>query len=272
LLKTRILTALVLATLVVTGLFFFPPVLTALILGAFLVAGAWECSRLLGWTHTGARAIYTFIVAVAAVAIWQWNAAGNLFAPLLLTGLVWWVAAAGFVVAAQRQRLGGGIAVATNPLVGGVVLLPAWSAVVWLVRNDPAMLLVLFLLIWTADAAAYFVGKRWGRRRLALHVSPGKTWEGVAGGLGFGAAVALGASAWMVFSTSAQIGFIVTGLFTIVASVVGDLFVSMLKRHVGLKDTGRILPGHGGVMDRIDGLVAAAPVFAAGLYFWVSRL
>lgn len=271
-LKTRILTALVLATLVVTGLFYFPPIVTAFVLGVFLLAGAWECSRLLGWTHTGARALYTVTIAAAAVMVWQWNETGGLFAPFVLTGVAWWVLALCFVVAAQRQRLGGGIAVASNPLVGGLVLLPAWSAVVWLVRNDPAMLLVLFLLIWTADAAAYFVGKRWGRRRLAPHVSPGKTWEGVAGGLGFGAVVAVGASNWMVFSTSAQIGFIVTGLFTITASVVGDLFVSMLKRHAGLKDSGRILPGHGGVMDRIDGLVAAAPVFAAVLYFWVSRL
>lgn len=271
-LKTRILTALVLATLVVSGLFYFPPIVTALILGAFLVAGGWECSRLLGWTHTGARAAYTVVVTVAAVAVWHWNETSGLFGVLSLAGVAWWSLALGFVVAAQRQQLGGGIAVASNPLVGGLVLLPAWSAVVWLVRNDPAMLLVLFLLIWTADAAAYFVGKSWGRRRLALHVSPGKTWEGVAGGLGFGTTVAVGASSWMVFSTSAQIGFIVTGLFTIAASVVGDLFVSMLKRHAGLKDSGRILPGHGGVMDRIDGLVAAAPVFAAGLYFWVSRL
>lgn len=271
-LKTRILTALVLATLVVSGLFYFPPIVTALILGAFLVAGAWECSRLLGWTHTAARVIYTVVVALVAVAVWQWNETGGLFAPFALAGVAWWTVALGFVVAAQGQWLGGGIAIASNPLVGGLVLLPAWSAVVWLVRNDPAMLLVLFLLIWTADAAAYFVGKRWGRRRLALHVSPGKTWEGVAGGLGFGAAVAVGASSWMIFSTSAQIGFIVTGLFTITASIVGDLFVSMLKRHAGLKDSGRILPGHGGVMDRIDGLVAAAPVFAAGLYFGVSRL
>ncbi len=271
-LKTRILTALVLATLVVTGLFYFPPLLIALVLGIFLVIGAWECSRLLGWTHMGARALYTVAIAAAAVAVWFWNETGEVFAALATAGVAWWTVAFGFVVAAQLRRLGGGIAVATHPLIGALVLLPAWSAVVWLVHNDPAMLLVLFLLIWTADAAAYFVGKRWGRRRLALHVSPGKTWEGVAGGLGFGAAVALAASTWMVFSTSAQIGFIVTALFTITASIVGDLFVSMLKRHAGLKDSGRILPGHGGVMDRIDGLVAAAPVFTAGLVFWVSRL
>ena len=271
-LKTRILTAIVLATLVVAGLFYLPPILIGMILGTFLIVGAWECSRLLGWTQLAARAAYVFSIALAAVAVWQWNVSGGLFAPLLITGVAWWSMAACFVVAAQCQRLGRGIALASNPLVGGIVLLPAWSAIVWLVHNDPAMLLVLFLLIWTADAAAYFVGKRWGRRRLALHVSPGKTWEGVAGGLGFGGVVALAASQWMVFSTPAQIGFIVTGLFTIAASVVGDLFVSMLKRHAGMKDSGRILPGHGGVMDRIDGLVAAAPVFAAGLYFWVSRL
>ena len=153
-----------------------------------------------------------------------------------------------------------------------MVLLPAWSGVVWLLENDSAMLLIFFTLIWVTDGVAFFVGKRWGRRRLASHVSPGKTWEGLIGGLGFGTIYAVAVSSAMALSVAAQIVFIVTAVAAMIASVIGDLFESMLKRRVGMKDSGRILPGHGGVLDRIDGLVAATPIFVAGLYHGVNRL
>jgi len=103
-------------------------------------------------------------------------------------------------------------------------------------------------------------------------VSPGKTWEGLIGGLGFGTIYAVAVSSAMALSVAAQIVFIVTAVAAMIASVIGDLFESMLKRRVGMKDSGRILPGHGGVLDRIDGLVAATPIFVAGLYHGVNRL
>jgi phosphatidate cytidylyltransferase len=243
----------------------------AVVLGVFLITAAWEWSGLVGWRRADARVSYTALLAVLALAIWRWNETAALFSYLHSLAIVWWIAALILIIAAQRRRLGKFIDLASNGAVGLMVLLSAWSAIVWLLNNDRTMLLTLFALIWVADAAAYFVGKRWGHRRLASNVSPGKSWEGVAGGLGFGAVCAVAISYVVVIPDNARIGFIVVAMITIIASIIGDLFESMLKRHVGVKDSGQILPGHGGVMDRIDGLVAAAPVFTAGLYHWVYR-
>lgn len=270
-LKTRLITAAILATLVISGLFYLPPPATAVILGSFLVVGAWEWSGLLGWGAV-ARSTYTVVLALLAIAVWHWNDSAGIFPLALVIGSLWWLCAGLLVVAAQRKKAGQAIVLAANPISGVLALLPAWSGIVWLIGNDRTMLLVMFVLIWTADGAAYFVGRRWGRRRLASNISPGKSWEGVAGGLVFGGGAAVAVSFALVFSDQARMGFIALGLFTIGASVIGDLLVSLLKRHIGVKDSGHILPGHGGVMDRIDGLVAAAPVFCAGLYFWVNRL
>lgn len=271
-LKTRIITACVLASAVIAGMFMLAPPMVGSILGLFLIVAAWEWSGLIGWQAVALRTGYTAVVSGLAVALWYWKDLPGIFPTLLNAAVIWWLVAGIFVVAAQRKRLGGGVALAANGAVGLLILLPAWSSIVWLLHNDPTMLLSLFSLVWVADAAAYFVGRRWGRRRLASNVSPGKSWEGVAGGLVFGGIVAVTISMLVVLSGAARMGFIVVALVAIVASIIGDLFESMVKRNIGVKDSGRILPGHGGVLDRIDGLVAAAPVFSAGLYFWVNRI
>lgn len=271
-LKTRVITAVVLAILIVGAVLHLPPVGSAALLGGFVIIAAWEWSGLIGWTRKSWKIAYSVVLAVLAYCVWRWNETGPLFPYLNLLAVVWWSIAAILVVAAQLQRLGRFVGLAANGICGLVVLLPAWSGVVWMLENDRAMLLTIFALIWVTDGAAFFVGKRWGRRRLASHVSPGKTWEGVAGGLGSGTICAVIISNTVVLSDAARIAFIVIAVAAIVASVVGDLFESMLKRHIGVKDSGQILPGHGGVMDRIDGFVAAAPIFVAGLYYGVNRL
>ena len=116
--------------------------------------------------------------------------------------------------------------------------------------------------VWAADIGAYVTGRLIGRVKLAPQVSPGKTWEGVGGGVLLALAVAWVASAWLDL---APLPLLAVAVPTALVSVIGDLTVSMLKRNIGLKDTGRLLPGHGGVMDRIDGLIAAVPAYAAGL-------
>jgi phosphatidate cytidylyltransferase len=123
---------------------------------------------------------------------------------------------------------------------------------------------VLFclLLVWMADIGAYFAGRRFGRRRLAPEVSPGKTWEGVLGGVAACIPVAVGGSFWVSVPLG---GFLVLCLATVACSIVGDLTESLLKRFAGVKDSGTLFPGHGGVMDRIDSLTAAAPVLLLGL-------
>ncbi len=269
---TRIITAVVLGILVVGAVLRLPPIGTAALLGGFVIVAAWEWSGLIGWTRRSWKIAYCIMAAVLAYGIWQWGESPLLFSSLNVLAIVWWTIAAVLVVAAQRQRLGRSLGIATNGFCGLVVLLPAWSGTVWLLKNDNAMLLTLFALIWVADGAAFLVGKRWGRRRLAAHVSPGKTWEGAAGGLGCGTICAVAISNTVVLSETARIAFIAVAVGAIIASIIGDLFESVLKRHIGVKDSGQILPGHGGVMDRIDGFVAAAPIFVAGLYYGVNRL
>lgn len=258
--------------MVVGGVFFLPVEGVAALLGAFLSAAAWELSGLFGWKHRGARIAYAALLTLLAFLMWRWRAHEELASRLHLLAIGWWSAALILIVAAQRRRLSNFVAFASNGATGLMVLLPAWSAIVWLLITDRAMLLSLFALIWVADAAAFYFGRRWGRRRLASNVSPGKSWVGAAAGLGLGVVCAVVISYAVLGPDSAPIRFILLAAITVFASIVGDLFESMLKRHVGAKDSGRILPGHGGVMDRIDGLVAAAPVFAAGLYYWVNRL
>ena len=126
-------------------------------------------------------------------------------------------------------------------------------------RDGPALAMTLLVIVWAADAGAWFTGRRFGRTRLAPRVSPGKTWEGVAGGVA-AAAAAGAAAAWWLGRSWAEI--LPAAVLASGASVVGDLFESVLKRRAGVKDSGRLLPGHGGILDRIDGLTAAAPVYA----------
>jgi phosphatidate cytidylyltransferase len=271
-LQIRLLTAGVLAPIVVCGIVFLSPDQVAALLGIFLVVGAWEWSGLLGWKRKAGRVLYTGTLVLCAVIVWRWNEHVAVFPHLHFLAIIWWILALVLVIAAQRQRLGKFVASAGNGVSGLLVLLPAWSAIVWLLNNDRAMLLSLFALIWVADAAAYFVGRKYGRVRLASNVSPGKSWEGVAGGVGFGVVCAIAISRSVLLSDNAGWAFVIVAMVTIFASIIGDLFESMLKRNIGAKDSGQILPGHGGVLDRIDGLVAAAPVFAVGLHQWVYKL
>jgi phosphatidate cytidylyltransferase len=261
-----------LAPTVVGGVVFLPPAGAATLLGVFFVVAAWEWSGLAGWRRRAARISYVALLFLLAVGLWRWRTHEALAFRLHLLAVAWWSIALILVVAAQRRRLGAFIAFVSNAATGLMVLLPAWSAIVWLLITDRAMLLSLFALIWVADAAAFYIGRRWGRRRLASNVSPGKSWEGAGAGLAGGVVCAVVVSYAAVGADRAQAGFIVLAMVTVLASIVGDLFESMLKRHIGAKDSGQILPGHGGVMDRIDGLVAAAPVFAAGLYYRINWL
>jgi phosphatidate cytidylyltransferase len=185
---------------------------------------------------------------------------------LLLGGLGWWLVALAWVV---RFQQGLAVDALDRPLVrlvvGWLILAPACGAVVYLhasAKSGPWMVLYLVALIATADSAAYFVGRRLGRRRLASHVSPGKSLEGVAGALLAVAALALGIG-WS-FGFARPFGFMVLSLATVLVSILGDLTESVIKRRAGLKDSGSIVPGHGGILDRIDSITAAAPVFVLG--------
>jgi phosphatidate cytidylyltransferase len=151
-------------------------------------------------------------------------------------------------------------------LVGWLALIATWVAVVQLQARSPALLLALMAIVWVADSAAYFAGRRFGKRKLAPAISPGKTWEGVYGAL---IAVAVYALALLPFADgvgysativpASVIAWVALAMALTGLSIVGDLFESQLKRNRGVKDSGKLLPGHGGVLDRIDALLAALP-------------
>jgi phosphatidate cytidylyltransferase len=148
---------------------------------------------------------------------------------------------------------------------GPIALLPAWFLLAYIHGSGsqgPALALSVMVIIWAADVGAYLIGRRFGRVKLARQISPGKTWEGVIGGLISASVAALAAAALL---NAPRLAFVSVALAATLVSVVGDLTVSMFKRYVGLKDSGRLLPGHGGVLDRIDSLSAAVPFFFVGL-------
>ena len=272
-LKERIITAVLLAPVIVGGIVFLPSGVMALVFGIFVLIGAWEWAGLAGWLDWPLRLAYgaaigtgLFLVYQALTSPWQRAFLGGMG----VLALLWWTVALYWVV--DYTQGGRGIPWRKGVLgvAGFLILVPPWT---FLVAMDgyggPYLVIALMLLVWAADIAAYFAGRAWGRRRLAARVSPGKTWEGVLGGLL--AATLIGGAYSMFFAKDtgmpgmlAQFAFL--GCITAAFSVLGDLFESLAKRQAGVKDSGHLLPGHGGVLDRIDSLTAAAPVFTLGLY------
>jgi phosphatidate cytidylyltransferase len=270
LLKTRILTALVLIPLLVAALFYLPPGWVAVLFGVFIAAAAWEWITLSGIRPFPGRAAYVFFLLVfGGAAIYGVNAQSTLALPFFSAAALWWLWSLADLIRHPVIDRGMFSALAGRLAGGALVLVPPWVAAVYLLITDagsPWMLLYLFVLVWVADTAAYFAGSVFGKTRLAPHVSPGKTVEGAAGGvLGVVLLAWLcGTMAWHLesWALARWIGLaVVTALF----SIAGDLTESKLKRIAGVKDSGSLIPGHGGVLDRIDALTAAMPVFVLGI-------
>lgn len=149
--------------------------------------------------------------------------------------------------------------------MGVIILTAAITAMFYLWQQSPWWLMYVFILVWCADSGAYFVGRKFGKTKMAPNVSPNKSMQGLYGGLTVGMGVALFISMyWLKYTGSVLLVFMLLSAMTIMASVLGDLFESMLKRRAGIKDSGTLLPGHGGVLDRIDSLLSATPIFALG--------
>ena len=262
-LKTRIYTVLVLLPLFVAALFYLPVVFWALFLVPLMLIGAWEWGTLAGWRIPG-RIVYVIVMAVLSILLWHFgyhNDHGVAWVSPAVLGfalLFWTVVAPLWLAKAWRVRAPLMLAV-----TGTLVLIPLWWALI-LLQMQPMQLLVLMAIVWISDTAAYLCGRRWGRRKLAVTISPGKTWEGVLGAL-------LAVSTYYALVSLA--GFTehgalqgVTGFAVFVLLAVlgmeGDLFESWIKRTAGMKDSGTIFPGHGGVLDRIDALSSSVPVAA----------
>lgn len=261
----RLLTAAFLIPLAVWGILQLPTTAFVLVAGAFILLAAWEWTGLIPLRALPKKILYLFgFTAVCGVAWRVQQQQPDALNYLLLVAVIWWLLAAVWLRWPQLGRDW----VAFKCVLAVLVLLPAWLALATLhgrAAHGPELTLFIFVLMWFADSGAYFAGKAFGRHKLAPRVSPGKTWEGVAGGMLSSALLALLAGQWFGWRGDQLIAFIALALVCAAISIVGDLFFSLLKRHQDLKDTGVLFPGHGGILDRIDSLLAAVPVFLYGL-------
>ncbi len=262
-LRPRIATGIVLGALVVAAVTGLQTPVLAAVFAVVVLLGAWEWSALAGCAGPVFRAGYVFATALLLAGLGAVH--GAPFLALQAAACGWWVLAALWIAGVQHGRIVRRPGPAVLVPLGWLVLLPGWAALVELHGAGPRWVVLLLVLICAADTGAWATGRRWGRRRLADRVSPGKSWEGAAGGLAATLVVALLAAAWLGLSAAATAGLLVLAVATGAFSVVGDLLESLVKRHAGVKDSGTLLPGHGGILDRIDSITAAAPWFALGL-------
>jgi len=254
-LKRRVATAVALLPPAVALILFAPNAALAAVFVALIAVAALEWAPLAGSGDALRPWLFSAGVVMLAWLAWRFGFERPYAARGVLgLGLAWWTFAAVWLGA--RWALGR----TTKLVAGALALVPAWFAVVTLHRLEQGPLLVMLLLfiIWGADVGAFFAGHAFGRNKLAPGISPGKTWEGVLGGFALAAVVAaLGARLIGIDAVRT----VAIALLTVAASIVGDLTESLLKRQAGVKDSGTLLPGHGGVLDRLDSLFAAAPVF-----------
>lgn len=270
--KIRLLASLVMAPAAIAAILLLPTPWLVALATVVLLAGLWEWFDLAEIEDTLARAVLLLahlgvIVAIVWASRWREGYTLVLYQLAAIVGVVWWLVALFWL---GRSRFGSDHATfarAFKLLAAALAVIPAWCALAWLHAEEPAghrWLLAALAVVWAADTGAYFTGRAFGRRKLAPTISPNKTIEGLIGGLVAGvlAGVGFGMIAGAEGSALAKVALV--SLAAALFSVIGDLFESMLKRHVGVKDSGRLIPGHGGVLDRIDGVLAALPVFALG--------
>ena len=262
-LRQRIITGLVLIALFAGALVLLPAAGFAAVIGGVILLGAWEWSRLARLESPAQRLAYVVLFALAMV-LYHWGAVRQ---PVLLLALAvgWWLLMLFWVLGypASARRWG------NRPvmlLMGIMVLLPAWIALCWLLGRwcGAAWFALVVGVVVSSDIGAFFGGRAFGRHRLAPAVSPGKTWEGLLCGLALALLVGAVAAPWLGIAAGDALPWLALILATGLAGVLGDLGESMVKRARGLKDSGALLPGHGGVLDRVDSLSAALPVFVFG--------
>ena len=263
-LKTRVLTSLILAPSFLAALFLLPEPYWGLLTLAAILMGIWEWSDMAKFPLRG-RVAYLAFTAILGVTIVFAGDLGIAYVQkhallwgILAAVLFWILVAPGWLITRLHVRN-----LVLMAIAGWLVLLPLWLSLLSLRHAGIWLLLGVIAAIWVADTAAYFIGKRFGRHKLAPKISPGKTWEGV-----FGAWAGVGIYGFVlcqVFHFSYWIIIVLWGLT--VLSIIGDLLESLIKRQAGMKDSGTLLPGHGGMLDRIDGLTSSLPMAVLFIYF-----
>lgn len=268
--KTRILTALFAIPIALGAVFYLPNEGFALLMIAVLGIGAWEWGGFLRTTKS-VRFFYLALLLIGFVATWCAMDQSELMLLILQIAAVWWVIATLWVLIYPRG-FGNGepnrLMIATT---GALVLVPSFAALVLLqgrADNGPWQLMVVVASMWAADSGAYFAGRFLGKHKLAPKVSPGKTWEGAVGGMLAGVLMMYAGARWVYeVDATGMTAFLTLGTVIIALSIIGDLTESMFKRATDIKDSGSLFPGHGGIMDRLDSLTAAAPCFLLGLLY-----
>jgi phosphatidate cytidylyltransferase len=270
-LKQRVITAVILAPLILALIFLTSTKAFAVLLMLIFLLGLWEWTRMAGAWGRPRRALVLFAYAIVFVACWPLLRTDWWWTPVL-AGLVWWLLALGWLTHAEFASDKSRKYMILKLLSGAIVVIPAWCALVVLhgdrlTPNPPHgkwWVLFFALIVVAADIGAYSAGTRWGRNKLAPAISPHKTREGVYGALVCAGLVGLIGGAALHVPAERLSAVVALALVTVLFSIVGDLFESLIKRHAGVKDSGALFPGHGGVFDRMDSIVAALPVFVLG--------
>ena len=271
-LRLRIITALCMLAVFLPALFFMPPMLFSIATVPLVLAAGWEWSRLAKIRSVAARVGYLLLIVISLFVASYWLGLPDTFDPeraqqLLLVAVGVWA----FIFLWIQGYPSSAILWSARPVLGllGLILLAfTWIAIVTILnyRSGQWLLLLAIVIIVLADVGGFFAGKYFGKHKLAPIISPGKTWEGFAGGLVL-EVILVGSLVWFMFGNVSVIGLWLLVISVALYSVLGDLFVSMIKRHSGVKDSGQLLPGHGGVLDRIDGVMAGLPMFGLILPF-----
>ena len=271
-LKSRVITSVFLALALSSAIIFLPAIGLAAMVAGVVAISAWEWANLSAISTALGKCLYSLSVLVLIAAVVHFSQLygdvihWSLIRDILGLGCLWWAFALLWVKTYPGSAVIWGAKV-TRLVMGFLVLVPAWAAFASLRLHDHGVVLIFVLvgIVASADIGAYFSGKAWGNSKLSPNVSPGKSMAGFWGGLA--TSTTLVVALWFIFDHSqySLIEVIVVAVLSSLASVLGDLLESMVKRHRGIKDSGNILPGHGGLMDRIDGFTAAAPVFVLSL-------
>jgi phosphatidate cytidylyltransferase len=267
-LMKRVITAVIALAIFGSALFLLPQAAWALLLLVVLALGAHEWTVLAKYGQVARVSFIAIVVASAAALYWLPADGASTDIAAFAVSVAFWLLIAPFWLV-QRWTI-------SNPIVlgaaGWIALVPMWLALVRM-QPTPWALLLVMSVVWIADTAAYAAGKMFGRHKLAPLISPGKTWEGAAGAavgvlIYYGALVLLVDAETRYFGTGVGVALF---LLILVLSIEGDLFESWLKRQAGVKDSGQLLPGHGGILDRIDGLTATMPLAALAIQLSLMR-
>lgn len=289
----RIITGIILAATSLAAIFYLNEMQFAVFIGIFTTLAAWEWSRLAGWEKLWQQILYAIAIIAGtpimllgltigitiisiffglfgAVIVFPFLSKMLFYNGLFFLNAMFWLVALIIIIAYQYDKNYLPRGRKTKSFIGYLMLIPAWISLYLLRKIGLECLLILLGLIWIADIGAFFVGRTFGKHKLADKVSPGKTIEGALGALLFSGILAITFAYWksdtVMLSTNGFIAFVALAIITVIFSIVGDLFESLFKRQMGMKDSSQLLPGHGGFLDRLDSIIAAAPIFLMGLY------